>query len=195
MRHSRRRVTPVLFGDAERLQHHLRGQPPGRDRDRSRAMRCEVLGMGPSHAGHRHLGEIIEWIDPVVVRVVLGRAVRHLDKQTARTLDQQRQRMMRRDQMRMHAEHAQAVLEIMLPDGLVPFLEILAAPDVIDEDIETTPLGADAVGQLLDLLGDEMIDLNGDAVAAGCGNELGGFLDGFRPSISDCSSRVVRPVT
>ena len=141
--------------------------------------------MGPGHARHRHLGEIVERVDPVVVRVVLGGAVRHLDEKTARTLDQQRQRMVRRDQMRMNAEteHAQTVLEIMLPDGLVPFLEILAAPEVVDEDVETTLLGADAIDQLRDLVSDEMIDPNGDAVAAGCRNELGRLLDGFRPGI------------
>jgi hypothetical protein len=120
-----------------------------------------------------------------MVGVVCGRAVRHLDKKTAWTLDQQRQCIMRRDQMGMdtETEHAQAVLEVMRPDGLVPFLQILAAPQVIHQDVETTLLGAGALDQLSDLVSDEMIDPNGYAVAAGCRNELGRFLDGFGPGI------------
>jgi hypothetical protein len=68
--------------------------------------------------------------------------------------------------MNTETEHAQTVLEIMLPDGRVPLLEVLSAPHVVDEDVKTTLLGADAVGQFPDLVGDEMIHLNGDAIAA-----------------------------
>jgi hypothetical protein len=71
----------------------------------------------------------------------------------------------------------------MLPDGCVPFLEILAAPHVIDEDVKTTLLGADAIDQLSNLVSDEMIHPNGDAIAAGCRDELGRFLYGFRPGV------------
>jgi hypothetical protein len=59
-----------------------------------------------------------------------------------------------------------SVLKIMIPDGLAPFLEIFAAPDVVDEDVQPTLLGSDALGQLLDLRGDQMIDPNGYALAA-----------------------------
>jgi hypothetical protein len=51
------------------------------------------------------------------------------------------------------AEHAQAVLEVVLPDGLVPLFEILSAPPVVDQDVETTLLRADAVDQRFDLSG------------------------------------------
>ena len=112
-------------------------------------MRRKVLGMRPGHAVHRDLGEIVEGREPVVVGIVFGRAVRHLDEQPARPLDHQRQRMMRGDQMRVdrQPQHAQAVLQIMLPDRLVPFEQLLAAPDVVDEDVEPALLGADALDQ------------------------------------------------
>ena len=112
-------------------------------------MRREILGMRPRHAGHRDLGEIVEGREPVVIGIVLGGAVGHLDEQAARALDHQRQREVRGDQMRVDAEakQAQAVLEIMLPDRLVPFEQLLAAPDVVDEDVETALLGADALDQ------------------------------------------------
>ena len=112
-------------------------------------MRRQILGMRPRHAGHRRLGEIVEGREPIVVGIVLGRAVGHLDQQAARALDQQRQGVMRGDQMRIDAEpqHAQAVLEIMLPDRLVPLEQLFAAPDVVDEDVEPALLGADALDQ------------------------------------------------
>ena len=86
-----------------------------------------------------------------------------------------------------------AVVKIMRPDGLVP-LEVLPAPEIIDEDIEATLLGADPFDQLPHLVGNEMIDPDGDAVAAGRRYERCRLLDGFRAR-SDCRSLVVRPVT
>ena len=92
---------------------------------------------------------------------------------------------MRRDQMRLDAEpqQAQAVLEIMLPDGLVPFLELFSAPDIIDDHIKTALLGSDASDQLLHFLRDQMIDLHRYAGAAGCGHKLRRFFYGFRTGI------------
>jgi hypothetical protein len=49
--------------------------------------------------------------------------------------------------------------------------------------VEPPLLGADALDQLFDLCGDQMIDANRDAVAAGCGNQLGGVLDGLGPGV------------
>jgi hypothetical protein len=45
----------------------------------------------------------------------------------------------------------------VIPDGLVPLLEILSAPQIIDEDVEATVLGADAMDQPFHLVSDEMI--------------------------------------
>jgi hypothetical protein len=97
--------------------------------------------------------------------------------------------------MNAETEHAQTVLEIVLPDGLVPFLEILSAPHVIDEDVEMTLLGANAIDQLCDLVSDEVIDPNGDAVppAAETSSAVSSMVSGR--AYSDCWSRVVRPVT
>ena len=49
--------------------------------------------MRPGHADHRGLGEIVEGRQPVVLGIVLGGAVGHLDQEPAGPLDQQRQRV------------------------------------------------------------------------------------------------------
>jgi hypothetical protein len=56
-------------------------------------------------------------------------------------------------------------------------------------------LGADASHQILDLLGNEVVDPDSDAVAAGCRYQLGGLLDRLGRAYSEARSRVVRPVT
>ena len=123
--------------------------------------------------------------------IVVGGAVRHLDQQAARALDQQRQRVMRRDQMRIDAkpQQAQAVLEIMVPDRLVPFEQLLAAPDVVDQDVEAALLGADALDQLADIVGDEVVDRDGNALAAGRRDKLGRLLDGLGSLIFGLTGR------
>ena len=78
--------------------------------------------------------------------------------------------------MNAEGKHAQAVPEIMFPDGLVPFLEILSAPHVVDDDVETTLLGANTLDQLLDFISDEMVHPNGDSNAAGRRDQLGCLL-------------------
>ena len=100
--------------------------------------------------------------------------------------------------MRVDAEpeQAQAVLEIVLPDRLVPLEQLLAAPDVVDQDVEPALLGADALDQRFDLVGHQMIDRNGDALAAGrrtTSSAVSSMVSGR--AYSDCCSRVVRPVT
>ena len=52
-----------------------------------------------------------------------------------------------RDQMRIDTEpeHAQSVLQIMVPDRLVPFEKLLAAPNVIHQDIKAALLAPDVV--------------------------------------------------
>src|SRR5688572_20191149 len=104
-----------------------------------------------------------------MVRVVFGRAIRDFDEKSSRALDQQWERVMRRDQMRIDREsqHAKASLEVVLPDGRVPFDELLAAPDVVHEDVQPIVVSADAFDQLSNRVALEMIDLKRDAFAPG----------------------------
>ena len=89
--------------------------------------------------------------------------------------------MVRRDQVRMHAElqHAQPVRQVVLPHRRVPLLEVLAAPDVVDEDVEPALVGADPIDELRHVAGNEMIESHRDASAAGRADERRGFFDGL----------------
>jgi hypothetical protein len=141
--------------------------------------------MRPGHARHRGLGEIVEGRVPIAVRVVLGGAVRHFDQQAARLLDEQGQCVVRGDQMRIDAEpqKSKTVLEIVVPDRLVPFEQFLAAPDVADEDVEAAVLGSNALNEPADIVGDQMVDAERDAAAAGRRDQLRRLLDGLGPLI------------
>ncbi len=62
---------------------------------------------------------------------------------------------------------AQPVVEIVLPHRPIPgrwrALEDLRTPDVVDQNVDGAVLGAQPVGQRLNLLDVEMVDLDGDA--------------------------------
>ena len=133
---------------------------------------CELVSLRERQPVHRHLGQVVEHRDPVPRRVVLGGAVRHLDEQTARLVDEQGEKVMGRDEVGVDGEpeDAKTVVEIELPDRRVPVgrtaFEHLAAPDVVDEDVDVAVLPPDVVGEVLHLVGIEMVDDGRDAGAA-----------------------------
>jgi hypothetical protein len=131
------------------------------------------------------LGEVVVDAPPVVVGVVLGGAVGDLDDQPARPLDQQRERVPGRHEVGVdrEAEDPQSVGEGVLPHGLVPLREVLAAPDVVDQHVEAAPLGVGARREPFDLLRDEVVRGHGDPGAARGRHEVGGVLDGLRPVV------------
>lgn len=89
---------------------------------------------------------------------------------------------MRRDQMRVDAEpqQAQAVLQVVIPDWLVPFEQLFPAPDVVDEDVQPALVGADPFDELPDLFRDEMIDPDRNAAAARRRGQLRRLTDRIR---------------
>ena len=127
--------------------------------------------------------------------VVLGGPVGHLDDQAAGLLDQQRQREVAGDRVRVdgEAQQVQPVLEVGLPDGGVP-LHLGGAQDVVDQHVQRPLLVADALHQRRHLVGDEVVDLDRDAAAARGVDQLGGLLDRLRPVHLRPLGVVVRPV-
>jgi hypothetical protein len=63
----------------------------------------------------------------------------------------------------------------------VPGGQRVTAPDVVDQYVQPALLVVDPPHQVVDLLGDQVVDRHGDAGAAGRGDQLGGLLDGLRP--------------
>jgi hypothetical protein len=76
-------------------------------------------------------------------------------------------------------EHRESVLEIRLPEGLAEFSERVAAPDVVDENIETLVAAPNRCGKAFHFGWNCVVDSNGDAAAAGGCDELGSFFNGF----------------
>jgi hypothetical protein len=66
--------------------------------------------------------------------------------------------------------HPQALLQVVLPDRLVPLHQFLAAPDVVHQDVEPALLGADLLDEGRDLVWDQMIYLNRHAGPARSGD-------------------------
>src|SRR5215469_7588306 len=71
--------------------------------------------------------------------------------------------------------HPEALGGIQFPEWLAPFGELVAAPDVVDQDVETIEIAIDAIEQSAHFIGNRMVDANRDADAAGRGHQLGRF--------------------
>ena len=117
-----------------------------------------------------------------MVGVVLARPVGHLDDEAAGRADEQRQREVGGDGVRVdgQAQRAQADVQRRLPHRLVP-LHRGGAPDVVDEHVQRALLGVDAIDERLDLVGHEVVDRDGDPPPAGGVDQLGRLLDRLRP--------------
>lgn len=72
------------------------------------------------------------------------------------------------DEVGLHAQpqEAQAVGQVVLPDGRVPLGQQLGAPDVVDQDVDVAVVASDTVGQAPDLLALEVVDGDGDGFSA-----------------------------
>ena len=105
--------------------------------------------------------------------------VGHLDEQPAGPRDDEGQRVVGGDQVRLdgEAQQLQPIREIMLPDRLVPLEQVLAPPDVVDQDVERAALAADARDKCLHFAGDQMVDADRDRLAAELGDQRSGLLD------------------
>lgn len=146
-------------------------------------MRRQIAGMGPGHARHRHLGEVVEGRDAIVVLVVLRGAVRHLHQQAAGPGDQQRQGVVGGDEMGVdrQVEHVQPLRQVVLPHRAVPLDQTIGTPDVVDQDVEAPLLGPDAGDECRDLVRHQMVDANRDADAAGGLDQFRRLLDRLGP--------------
>jgi hypothetical protein len=73
----------------------------------------------------------------------------------------------------MARDHRQPVLELRLPQLFAPLGEVVASPDVVDEDVELS----DLFEEPRDLLGDGVVHLHGDAAAAALRDDGRGLVD------------------
>ncbi len=76
-------------------------------------------------------------------------------------------------------EHLQAVVQVDRPEGLAPFGERIAAPDVVNEDVEALVPAFYSGDEFLNFGRNCVIHSKGNALAARGGDQFGGFFDGF----------------
>src|SRR6266850_1830326 len=90
---------------------------------------------------------------------------------------------MRSDDVRMDGlfQHAQAVIEVAGPERLAELSERVAAPHVIDENVQPLVPTFDTGDELFHFRGHGVIHSYGDATPAGCRNQSSGLFDRFGP--------------
>jgi len=180
-------VVPVGFGDAEVVEDGFGAEEAGSERDRDDVAFAEFAGHGEGQADDGDFHEVVEKIAAVVEGVAIGDFKNNGAGFAAAAAfrfgaaEHQGNGEVGRDDVRVDGlfEHAEAVIEVGVPEGLAEFGEGVAAPDVVDEDVEAMVAAFDERDELFHLRGIGVIDANGNAAAAGRGDEFGGFFDGF----------------
>ncbi len=178
---------PIRFRGVERLEHQLRAHPARGEGDRGRSVRRQLVAQREGESVDGDLGEVVEDRDPVVLGVVVVGPVGELDEQAAAPSDEQWRQRVRRDQVGVdgEAQQPEPIGQVALPDRPVPVgratLQPLAAPDVVDEDVEAAVVAVDPVAQPAHLIGVEVVDGDRDAGATRRVDELGGLLDRLGP--------------
>ena len=91
--------------------------------------------------------------------------------------------------------HQQPIGERLLPEPLAPIGQFIAAPDIVDEQIEAPGLlTPNLCEQRSHLFRHGMVNLHGDADAATCRYQFGSFLDRFGASRGGRPAATLRPV-
>src|SRR5690606_24081946 len=96
-------------------------------------------------------------------------------------LEQERHRVAARDDVRRDGaiEQEPAVRDGEPPERRAEVGELVAAPDVVDHDVELALLALDLRAERLDLRLDGVVDLYGDAAPSARADHLRGLLDGL----------------
>ena len=146
-------------------------------------MRLMTVGMGTAP------GEESERMSGMGRESAISRAVEEQNAEIREKIDGARaregEREMAGDGVRVvdaETQRAQAIVEVGVPDRLAP-LHPGGAPDVVDEDVEAPAFGLDPANELANLVGRQVVDLDGDAASAGLVDELGRLLDGLGPVV------------
>jgi hypothetical protein len=176
-------VFPVGFSNFEVFENSFGTEKSGGEGDGDNVAFAEFAGHGEGEADDGNFDEVVE----EVAAVVEGVAVGDFEDDGGRAAglaasEHERDGKVGGDDVGVDGllEHVQAVVEVDGPKCFGPFGKRVASPDVVDEDIEAFMLALDEGGEFFDFGGDGVIDADGDAAAAGGGDEVGGLFDGFR---------------
>ena len=82
------------------------------------------MSLGESQPVDGGLGQVVEDGKTIARCVVIGGAVSHLDEQAAGLVDEEREKVMRSDEVGVNGEpeYSEPVVEVVLPYGSIPLL-------------------------------------------------------------------------
>ena len=151
----------------------------GGDGDRGHAVLPQVVGHSARHANDGCFRQVV--VD--VAQVLVERPGDGADDQAAGLGDHQRRGQLACDQLGSHAgdEHAFPLRARLVPEGDhrdSECLAFVAAPDVVDEQVQAAVLGSDALEECFDVVVDRVVAVDRDAVATAGGDFVGGIVDG-----------------
>src|SRR5580658_1177927 len=180
-------VAPVLFLDAEVIQHGLGAQESGSDGESGDLRFAQFVGHSHGQPNHRNLHQVVEQVAAVAKEV----AVSDFDDQSASALEvaafhHERRRIATGDDVRMHGlmQHGQSLIERKLPESLAEFGERIAAPYVINQNVELALLlTLNAGDKFLNVTFLGVIAANGDAFAAEGRDYFRRFVDGLAAAL------------
>ncbi len=161
-------------------EHRLGAQESRAQGERRDAGSLKVPGHGIAQAVHRALRQVVEQLAAIALVV----AVRDLDDQPRPVPQHQGRRMLGGDQVAEHrlihqrAHHA----NVEPPELGAPIDHRVAAPDVVDQDVQPAPLGLDAGHQGDDFVLLGVIGADRDAHAAVFVDQRRGLLDRLGPT-------------
>src|SRR5271165_4927731 len=81
-------------------------------------------------------------------------------------------------------QHQQAVFEVRAPESFAKLRQRIAAPNVIDENVEPLVPPLDYADEFFHFRGNSVIHADGDAMPACRSDHLGGLFNRFRPARS-----------
>ncbi len=175
-------VAPVVLADAEVVEHRLRAQESRRHGERGDPAAAQLAGHGEGEPDHRDLHQVVEKVAPVVGAEAVG----HLDDEPAAALHHERYAPAAGDDVGMDGtlEHGEPLVEVELPEAPAPLGERVAAPDVVDQDVEAALLVAHPLEERAHLVLPRVVHPGVDAVAAVRGDELRRLFDGLGPVLA-----------
>lgn len=168
---------PIGFGDSEMLKDRFRAQKTRSHGNGDNIAPAQFTAHGEGEPDHGSLDLVVKNIAAIVERV----AVRDFEDDRALAAKHQWHGKVRRDDVGMESllEHLQAFFEVHLPERLGKFREGIAAPDIVDENVQAFVALFDGSDKFFYLGRLGVIDAQGNAEATRGGDEFRGFLDGL----------------
>src|SRR5216683_2376808 len=169
-------VLPIRLADSKMLQYPFRTQKARSQRHRNNISFAQLAGHGEGQPYDGNLYQVVKNVTAVVKSIPIG----NFENNSSPSTEHQRNGVVGSDDVGMDCllQHAQAVIEVDCPECLAEFRQRVAAPHVIDQNVQSLVPPFDSGDQLFHLRRLGVINSSGNAAPAGGGDEFSGFFDG-----------------